>query len=121
MKRWFASWAAPRPPRRTLLDLPPRRVQGFATRLKRTDLTRPQLDLEPIDHTSLANKRRHAGSRPANAVFAARSARDDFVFDHKRRRREALSLFGISSDRLPQLLAGLRIDRDHLNVVGRKE
>src|SRR4030095_4285651 len=57
----------------------------------------------------------------ANAEFAARSSRDDLVFDHKWRCREALSLFGISCDRLPEFSARLRIDRDQFDVVGRQE
>ena len=54
----------------------------------------------------------------ANGAFAARHADDDFVFhDQRRTRRGVAAGCGVIEHlRLPQLVAGFRVHRDHMHV-----
>ena len=57
----------------------------------------------------------------ADAVFAARHADDDLVFDHERRERHRVAGSGIGDRFLPRRLACVRVERDQARIDRRHE
>ena len=52
----------------------------------------------------------------ANAELSARNTDDDLVLDDERSARARLALLGVGVDRLPEFLAGLRVESDERRV-----